>query len=99
MEITTSYSSGRLTLHLSGELDHHGELHLERRRGGLRLPGPGRHDLRQLEALSLIHILGLHPVSLGKTKEMGWNGQHKAKPTASKTASSSNCLLYTSRCV
>ena len=24
MEITTSYSSGRLTLHLSGELDHHG---------------------------------------------------------------------------
>ena len=34
--------------------------------------------------------LGLHPVSLGKTKEMGWNWQHKAKPTASKTASSSN---------
>ena len=24
MEITTSYSSGRLVLHLSGELDHHG---------------------------------------------------------------------------
>ena len=24
MEITTSYSSGRLILHLSGELDHHG---------------------------------------------------------------------------
>ena len=24
MEITTSYSPGRLTLHLSGELDHHG---------------------------------------------------------------------------
>ena len=23
--------------------------------------------------------LGLHPVSLGKTKEMGWNGQHKLK--------------------
>ena len=32
--------------------------------------------------------LGLHPVSLGKTKEMGWNRQHKAKSTASKTASS-----------
>ena len=24
MDITTSYSSGRLVLHLSGELDHHG---------------------------------------------------------------------------
>ena len=24
MEITTSYNSGRLILHLSGELDHHG---------------------------------------------------------------------------
>ena len=34
--------------------------------------------------------LGLHPVSLGKTKEMGWNRQHKAKPTNSKTASSAN---------
>ena len=34
-------------------------------------------------------LLGLHPVSLGKTKEMGWNRQHKAKTTAnSKTASS-----------
>ena len=32
--------------------------------------------------------LGLHPVSLGKTKEMGWKQQHKSKPTASKTASS-----------
>ena len=33
--------------------------------------------------------LGLHPVSLGKTKEMGWNRQHKVKTTKSKTASSS----------
>ena len=33
--------------------------------------------------------LGLHPVSLGKTKEMGWNMQHNLKITASKTASSS----------
>ena len=32
--------------------------------------------------------LGLHPVSLGKTKEMGWNRQHNLKITASKTASS-----------
>mgnify|MGYP000841903099 CR=1 FL=1 len=32
--------------------------------------------------------LGLHPVSLGKTKEMGWNRQHKVKTTNSKTASS-----------
>src|SRR5699024_8526225 len=32
--------------------------------------------------------LGLHPVSLGKTKEMGWNRQHKVKTTKSKTASS-----------
>ena len=34
--------------------------------------------------------LGLHPVSLGKTKEMGWNRQHKVKPTSSKPASSSH---------
>ena len=34
--------------------------------------------------------LGLHPVSLGKTKEMGWNRQHNLKITASKTASSIN---------
>ena len=34
--------------------------------------------------------LGLHPVSLGKTKEMGWNRQHQRKVTQSKTASSSN---------
>ena len=32
--------------------------------------------------------LGLHPVSLGKTKEMGWNRQTKVKTTNSKTASS-----------
>ena len=41
----------------------------------------GRHHPKRLS-------LGLHPVSLGKTKEMGWNWQHKVKPTASKTASS-----------
>uniref|UniRef100_UPI0040260869 hypothetical protein n=1 Tax=Candidatus Scatomorpha intestinigallinarum TaxID=2840923 RepID=UPI0040260869 len=35
-----------------------------------------------------------HPVSLGKTKEMGWNRQHKAKPTNSKTASSSKPHPY-----
>ena len=29
---------------------HHRELHLQRRRRGLRLPGPSGHDLRQLEA-------------------------------------------------
>ena len=34
--------------------------------------------------------LGLHPVSLGKTKEMGWNWQTKIKTTNSKTASSSH---------
>ena len=33
--------------------------------------------------------LGLHPVSLGKTKEMGWNWQHNVKTTQDKTASSS----------
>ena len=32
--------------------------------------------------------LGLHPVSLGKTKEMGWKQQHKVKTTNSNTASS-----------
>ena len=26
--------------------------------------------------------LGLHPVSLGKTKEMGWNWQHQRKDNA-----------------
>ena len=34
--------------------------------------------------------LGLHPVSLGKTKEMGWNRQHNVKTTQDKTASSSH---------
>ena len=34
--------------------------------------------------------LGLHPVSLGKTKEMGWNRQHQPKVQQNKTASSSN---------
>ena len=43
----------------------------------------GRHHPKRLS-------LGLHPVSLGKTKEMGWNRQHKVKTTKSKTASSSN---------
>ena len=33
--------------------------------------------------------LGLHPVSLGKTKEMGWNRQHQRKVQQDKTASSS----------
>ena len=33
--------------------------------------------------------LGLHPVSLGKTKEMGWNRQHNVKNRSSKPASSS----------
>ena len=42
----------------------------------------GRHHPKRFS-------LGLHPVSLGKTKEMGWNRQHKVKITASKTASSS----------
>ena len=32
--------------------------------------------------------LGLHPVSLGKTKEMGWNRQHQRKVQQDKTASS-----------
>ena len=41
----------------------------------------GRHHPKRFS-------LGLHPVSLGKTKEMGWKQQHKVKPTASKTASS-----------
>src|SRR5699024_2887511 len=38
--------------------------------------------------------LGLHPVSLGKTKEMGWNWQRKVKTTNSKTASSSTPQLF-----
>src|SRR5699024_8638206 len=33
--------------------------------------------------------LGLHPVSLGKTKEMGWNWQYQPKVQQDKTASSS----------
>ena len=41
----------------------------------------GRHHPKRFS-------LGLHPVSLGKTKEMGWNRQHKVKTTNSKTASS-----------
>ena len=32
----------------------------------------GRHHPKRFS-------LGLHPVSLGKTKEMGWNRQHKVK--------------------
>ncbi len=43
----------------------------------------GRHHPKRFS-------LGLHPVSLGKTKEMGWNRQHKVKTTNSKTASSAN---------
>ena len=42
----------------------------------------GRHHPKRFS-------LGLHPVSLGKTKEMGWNRQQKVKPTDGKTASSS----------
>ena len=34
--------------------------------------------------------LGLHPVSLGKTKEMGWKQQHQPKVQQDKTASSSH---------
>ena len=34
--------------------------------------------------------LGLHPVSLGKTKEMGWNMQHQRKVQQDKTASSTH---------
>ena len=34
--------------------------------------------------------LGLHPVSLGKTKEMGWNTQHQRKVQQDKTASSTH---------
>ena len=37
----------------------------------------GRHHPKRLS-------LGLHPVSLGKTKEMGWNKQHKVKPSRTK---------------
>ena len=37
--------------------------------------------------------LGLHPVSLGKTKEMGWNRQHQRKVQQGKTASSSQDAL------
>ena len=33
----------------------------------------GRHHPKRFS-------LGLHPVSLGKTKEMGWNMQHNVKP-------------------
>ena len=43
----------------------------------------GRHHPKRLS-------LGLHPVSLGKTKEMGWKQQHNVKNRSSKTASSSN---------
>ena len=39
--------------------------------------------------------LGLHPVSLGKTKEMGWNRQHQRKVTQNKTASSANPKTHT----
>ena len=42
----------------------------------------GRHHPKRLS-------LGLHPVSLGKTKEMGWNMQHQRKVQQDKTASSS----------
>ena len=48
----------------------------------------GRHHPKRFS-------LGLHPVSLGKTKEMGWNMQHKVKTTKSKTASSSNPKTHT----
>ena len=41
----------------------------------------GRHHPKRLS-------LGLHPVSLGKTKEMGWNRQHQRKVQQVKTASS-----------
>ena len=34
----------------------------------------GRHHPKRFS-------LGLHPVSLGKTKEMGWNRQHQRKET------------------
>ena len=43
----------------------------------------GRHHPKRFS-------LGLHPVSLGKTKEMGWNRQHNVKKRSNKTASSSN---------
>ena len=43
----------------------------------------GRHHPKRFS-------LGLHPVSLGKTKEMGWNMQHKVKTTNSNSASYSN---------
>ena len=43
----------------------------------------GRHHPKRFS-------LGLHPVSLGKTKEMGWNRQHNVKTTQDKTASSSH---------
>ena len=43
----------------------------------------GRHHPKRFS-------LGLHPVSLGKTKEMGWNWQHQRKETQNKTASCEN---------
>ena len=42
----------------------------------------GRHHPKRLS-------LGLHPVSLGKTKEMGWIRQHQRKVQQDKPASSS----------
>ena len=42
----------------------------------------GRHHPKRFS-------LGLHPVSLGKTKEMGWNRQHQPKVQQDKSASSS----------
>ena len=41
----------------------------------------GRHHPKRFS-------LGLHPVSLGKTKEMGWNRQHQRKVHQDKSASS-----------
>ena len=41
----------------------------------------GRHHPKRFS-------LGLHPVSLGKTKEMGWNRQHQPKVQQDKSASS-----------
>ena len=77
MEITTSYSSGRLTLHLSGELDHHGARGAMKTIEGLLDKYMPRDAVLDLSELTFMDSSGIGVV-LGRYRLLRDRGGHVA---------------------
>ena len=77
MEITTSYSSGRLTLHLSGELDHHGARGAMNTIEGLLAKYMPRDAVLDLSELTFMDSSGIGVV-LGRYRLLRDRGGHVA---------------------